>query len=215
MNILDGVHPEWIQALSGVRAEIDRLGSHLEGSRFNPSPENIFRALRTPFSDVSVVIFGQDPYPNPAHAMGLAFSVPRATQPLPKTLTNIFRELHEDTNIETPLHGDLTPWAQQGVALVNRVLTVPSWQSGGHSHLGWQVITDEIARILGARDVVPILWGKYAQEIAPYFNAELVISSPHPSPLSAYRGFFGSKPFSKANRRLALQSRRTIDWSLD
>lgn len=214
MNILEGVYPEWLDALHRVRGNIEKIESALDGLTFNPRREDIFRALHLPLSKVSVVIFGQDPYPTPGHAMGLAFSVPPTVKPLPKTLVNIFRELHDDIGCDIPVSGDLTAWADQGVALINRVLTVPQGQSGGHSGLGWQVVTNEIARILGERDVIPILWGKYAQELTGYFDPNSLISSPHPSPLSAHRGFFGSKPFSRTNQLLAAKSRRAIDWSL-
>lgn len=214
MRILEGVHPEWIQALENVLTEIERIENSLRGTAFNPAPENIFKALHKPLSQVSVVIFGQDPYPTPSHAMGLAFSVPKDISPLPKTLANIFRELHDDIGCDIPSSGDLTPWVNQGVALVNRILTVPQGKSGGHVKLNWQVVTNEIARVLGEREVVAILWGNYAQELGPYFKTESIISSAHPSPLSAYRGFFGSKPFSKTNQLLARRSQRAIDWSL-
>jgi len=214
MKILEGVHPEWIQALENVLSEIERIETTLEGTAFNPAPENIFKALHRPLSQVSVVIFGQDPYPTPSHAMGLAFSVPENIAPLPKTLANIFRELHDDIGCDIPSSGDLTPWADQGVALVNRILTVPQGKSGGHVKLNWQVVTNEIARVLGEREVVAILWGNYAQQLDPYFKTESIISSAHPSPLSAYRGFFGSKPFSRTNQLLVRKSRRAIDWSL-
>lgn len=215
MTILEGVHLEWIDALKHVLGEIERIENSLQGLAFNPAPENIFRALRQPLSKTSVVIFGQDPYPTPGHAMGLAFSVPVEIKPIPKTLTNIFRELHDDIGCVAPSSGDLTPWADQGVALVNRILTVPQGHSGGHAGLNWQVVTNEIAKILGEQDVVAILWGNYAQELSRYFSKPLTISSPHPSPLSAYRGFFGSKPFSRTNQLLTNESRRAIDWSLN
>lgn len=214
MKILEGVHPEWIEALTNVLGEIERIEHSLEGLSFNPELKNIFRALRQPLSKTSVVIFGQDPYPTPSHATGLAFSVPANVRPIPQTLTNIFRELRDDIGCRAPRSGDLTPWIDQGVALVNRILTVPQGQSGGHKKLGWQKITNEMARIMGERNVVAILWGNYAQELTPYFSEHLTISSPHPSPLSAYRGFFGSKPFSKTNQLLAQESRRAIDWCL-
>ena len=215
MKILDYMHNEWTEALSNVHGEIQRLENSLQGLAFNPSAENIFRALRTPLSLTSVVIFGQDPYPTSSHAMGLAFSVPTGIRPIPKTLSNIFRELHDDIGCEIPSSGDLTPWADQGVALVNRILTVPPGRSGGHVKMNWQIVTNEIARILGERETVAILWGNYAQELSPNFSETLVISSPHPSPLSAYRGFFGSKPFSRTNQLLAKASKRAIDWSLN
>lgn len=214
MNILEGVHPEWITALENVRDEIRKIEASLEGYDFNPAPEDVFKALRRSISQTSVVIFGQDPYPNPQHAMGLAFSVPREVHPIPKTLVNIFRELHDDIGCDIPSSGDLTAWADQGVALVNRMLTTPQGQSAGHVKLNWQVITDEVARVLGERGTIAVLWGRHAQELTPYFAKELVISSAHPSPLSAYRGFFGSRPFSKTNQLLASTARRAIDWSL-
>lgn len=214
MKILEGVHPEWLEALENVLEEIEIIENSLKCLTFNPAPENIFRVLHKPLSELSVVIFGQDPYPTPTHAMGLAFSVPKNVTPIPKTLVNIFRELQDDIGCDMPLSGDLTPWAEQGIALVNRILTVPQGQSGGHVKLGWQTITNEVAKILGERDAVAILWGSYAQELVPYFDKDLTISSPHPSPLSAYRGFFGSKPFSKTNQLLANKSKRAIDWSL-
>ena len=214
MKILQDVHIEWINALTNVLGEIARIESSLQGQAFNPAPENIFRALRAPLSQTSVVIFGQDPYPTPSHAMGLAFSVPAQISPIPKTLTNIFRELHDDIGSGPPSSGDLTPWTDQGVALVNRLLTVPQGRSAGHVKLNWQVVTNEIAKILGERETVAILWGACAQELSPYFSDRLVIASPHPSPLSAYRGFFGSKPFSKANQLLVQESKRAIDWTL-
>ncbi len=214
MSILDGVHQEWMDALHNVLSDIEKIESRLQGLSFNPNPANILRCLYQPISQISVVIFGQDPYPTASHAMGLAFSVPASISPIPKTLTNIFRELHDDIKCPIPSSGDLSHWSEEGVALINRVLTVPSGESGGHSNIGWQRVTDQIAKVLGENDVIPILWGKYAQQLAPCFAPETIIASVHPSPLSAYRGFFGSKPFSKTNQLLTSKSRRAIDWSL-
>lgn len=214
MKILEGVHVDWVDALQNVMQEIKRIENLLKGQTFNPAIKNVFRALRTPPSMVSVVIFGQDPYPTPSHAMGLAFSVPSSIKPIPRTLSNIFQELGDDLGCNVPSSGDLTPWANQGVALVNRILTVPQGRSAGHAHLNWQVVTNEIARVLGEEKCVAVLWGKYAQELSGNFRQELTIASAHPSPLSAYRGFFGSKPFSRTNQLLAGQSRRAIDWTL-
>ena len=211
---MKGVHPEWIEALDSLRPRIDAIEFSLEGKLFNPAPENVFRALRIPISQVRVAIFGQDPYPNRAHAMGLAFSIPQDAKPLPRTLKNIFRELQDDLGIDIPVSGDLSKWSARGVLLLNRVLTAPPKESAGHLNLGWESITDEIARIVGERDVVGIFWGKYAKELMKYFPSDLAISSVHPSPLSANRGFFGSKPFSKTNQLLAQRSRQPIDWSL-
>lgn len=208
------VHPEWIDALASLRPRIDAIERSLEGKLFNPAPDNVFRALRYPINQVRVAIFGQDPYPNRAHAMGLAFSIPQGARPLPGSLKNIFRELKDDLGIEIPVSGDLSTWSARGVLLLNRILTAPQNESAGHVNLGWESITDEIARIVGERDVVGIFWGKYAKELMKYFPSELTISSVHPSPLSASRGFFGSKPFSKTNQLLAQRSRQPIDWSL-
>jgi uracil-DNA glycosylase len=214
MSLLEGVHGDWLEALDSLLSEIERIEEDLKGTSYNPTPANILRCLNRPISEISVVIFGQDPYPTASHAMGLAFSVPSGVSPIPKTLANIFRELHEDIGCAIPVSGDLTHWTLEGVALINRILTVPSGISGGHVKLGWQLVTNEIAKILGSRQVIPILWGKYAQELEKYFDPTLIISSVHPSPLSAYRGFFGSKPFSKANQLLTAGSKRAIDWSL-
>lgn len=208
------VHPEWIKALDSFKPRIDEIESLLEGKLFNPAPENVLRALRYPINQVRVAIFGQDPYPDPTHAMGLAFSIPQGVRPLPRSLKNIFCELHDDLGIEMPLSGDLSTWSERGVLLLNRILTAPQKESAGHVNLGWESITDEIARILGERQVVGIFWGNYAKELMKYFPAELTISSVHPSPLSASRGFFGSKPFSKTNQLLAQLSKQPIDWSL-
>ena len=214
MSILDGVHQEWIHALDSVLGDIERIENNLKGLSCNPLPANILRCLHKPISEISVVVFGQDPYPTLSHAMGLAFSVPSNVSRIPGTLSNIFRELHDDIGCAIPASGDLTHWSEEGVALVNRILTVPTGQSGGHSKLGWQLVTNEIAKVLGDRGVIPILWGKYAQELEPYFAPQTIIASVHPSPLSSYKGFFGSKPFSKANQLLAVRSKRAIDWSL-
>lgn len=219
MKLADGiflrdVHPEWIEALEGVRPRIEEIENLLYGKLFNPTPENVFRALRFPLNHTRTVIFGQDPYPNPNHAMGLAFSIPPTVRPLPRTLVNIFRELHDDIGVEIPSSGDLSPWSARGVLLLNRILTTPQRVSAGHSNLGWESITNEIARILGERDVVGIFWGNYAKQLLRYFSPENSIQSVHPSPLSADGGFFGSKPFSKTNQLLALHSKPAIDWSL-
>ena len=212
MSFLDGVHPDWLEALGEVRDKIESIESSLSGKTYNPSPENVLRALKFPLSSVKVVIFGQDPYPTSSHAMGLAFSVPSNTKPLPKSLANIFKELHDDMGCQFPTSGDLTPWVEQGVALINRVLTVPNGVSNGHANIGWQKVTDEIARVLGEREVVAILWGRNAGELSHFFRNEWVIESAHPSPLSAHRGFFGSHPFSKANGILREHGLEEINW---
>lgn len=178
---------------------------------------NAFAA--TPFDDVRVVILGQDPYPTPGHAHGLSFSVRATVRPLPKSLINIFQELRDDLGIENTC-GDLTPWAEQGVLLLNAVLTVPAGQSAAHQNKGWEVLTDAAIEALAAREkpVVFVLWGAFAQKkralIEPHNQDKrhLIIQSPHPSPLAAYRGFFGSRPFSKINAFLEERGESPIDW---
>ena len=213
-KFLENVHSEWLTALQSVIPKIEEIESSLQGTTFNPAPEYVFRALRYPLQQTRVVIFGQDPYPNRQHAMGLAFSVPESVRPLPRTLANIFRELHEDLGVEIPASGDLSPWSARGVLLLNRILTTQAGTSASHANLGWESVTNEIARVLGEREVIAIFWGNYAKQLLGYFNPQLSIQSVHPSPLSASRGFFGSRPFSRTNQLLARQSRPAIDWSL-
>lgn len=212
MTFLETVHPQWLAVLEGVLPQIEQIERSLEGSSFLPPKHQVLRALHRPLADVRVVIFGQDPYPTPGHASGLAFSVNAEVTPLPMSLQNIFLELVSDIGCTTPAQGDLSHWADQGVALINRVLTVPNGASNGHVGIGWQKVTDEIARILGEREVVAILWGNYAQQLSPFFSSEMRITSVHPSPLSAHRGFFGSRPFSKTNAILRKHGLDVIDW---
>ena len=176
-----------------------------------PDFSKIFRALSNSIQSTSVVIFGQDPYPTKGHAHGLAFSVDNSVSPLPPSLRNIFEELRTDCGI-TRNSGDLSDWFAQGVMLMNRVLSTETGASMAHLNLGWQEITDAVAQELGKHDVVAILWGKNAGELAEYFRADWRIESVHPSPLSAYRGFFGSKPFSRCNEILELSNKISIRW---
>jgi len=213
MIFLEKVHPEWLVALSGVVPTIEEIERGLKGREFQPPAQQVMRAFERPLSQVRVVIFGQDPYPTPGHATGLSFSVSKNLKVLPQSLQNIFTELSNDIGCSVPLHGDLSTWADQGVALINRVLTVPNGASNGHVNVGWQKVTDEVARILGERDVVAILWGNNAQQLAHFFRNDWVITSVHPSPLSAHRGFFGSRPFSKANAILRNNALEEVDWS--
>ena len=206
------VHVSWQRLLEPLAPEIDRILGQIEGENTAPSRELIFRALELDLEKIKVVIFGQDPYPTPGNAMGMAFSIPPAIVRVPASLRNIFQELESDLGVEKPVSGDLAAWERSGVLLLNRVLTTRIGESAAHADLGWQRITDFIAQELGSRGVVAILWGKSAQELSQYF--EYQISSAHPSPLSAYRGFFGSKPFSRANELLVAQGREPIDWSL-
>lgn len=212
MTFLDRVHPEWRDALSGVVANIEELETSLAKDEFQPPPHQVLRVLELPISKIRVVIFGQDPYPTPGHATGLAFSVTRDVKMLPMSLRNIFKELSDDLGCPTRAHGDLSSWSDQGVALLNRVLTVPNGVTNGHKNLGWEKVTDEIARTLGEQKTVAILWGNNAKSLTHYFKDKWVISSVHPSPLSAHRGFYGSRPFSKANAILKEHGLGTIDW---
>jgi uracil-DNA glycosylase len=212
MTFLEKVHPEWLAALSTVIPIIVEIESAIQNLKYQPPAHQVLRAFERPLSQIRVVIFGQDPYPTPGHATGLSFSVSRNIEVLPQSLQNIFVELSNDIGCPVPLHGDLSYWADQGVALINRVLTVPNGRSNGHVNIGWQKVTDEVARVLGERDVVAILWGNNAQQLAHYFHNVWVITSVHPSPLSAHRGFFGSKPFSKANTILRSRGLAPINW---
>ena len=178
---------------------------------FIPDEENIFRALQLPPNEVKVVIVGQDPYPNPRYAMGLAFSIPAGVVPLPQSLKNIFAEIKSDLNIDRT-NGDLSDWANQGVLLLNRSLTVETGKSNSHSDIGWQELTAKIIEIVANLGAVAILWGNDAQKMSHLFSDSDVFKSAHPSPLSAYRGFFGSKPFSKVNRRLEEKGLAPIKW---
>ena len=178
---------------------------------FIPSKDSIFRCLELKPSDVKVVLLGQDPYPNPTHAMGLAFSVSSSIRPLPASLNNIFKELDSDLGIKRS-NGDLSDWASQGVLLLNRSLTVIPKLSDSHSDIGWHKFTEEVIRVVAARGAIGVLWGKQAQDLGKLFNQLDQFSSPHPSPLSAFRGFFGSKPFSKINNRLLEKGLTPIKW---
>lgn len=177
-----------------------------------PPMDLILRALSNPVSTTRVVIFGQDPYPTEGHAHGLAFSVDRSVSSLPPTLRNIFEELSIDLGTKKRIDPDLSDWCDQGVMLLNRILTTQIGTSMTHSTLGWQTITDAVAQELGKGDVVGIFWGKSAGELKKYFRDEFSIQSVHPSPLSSYRGFFGSKPFSAANQILITHGLEPINW---
>jgi uracil-DNA glycosylase len=180
-------------------------------SSFIPEQQSIFRALQISPDKVTVVIVGQDPYPNAKHAMGLAFSIPAGVAPLPKSLKNIFTELNNDLAIDRS-NGDLSDWASQGVLLLNRSLTVEPGKTDSHSNLGWQDFTEKIIQAAANNGALAILWGNEAQKVSNLFAATDVFKSAHPSPLSAYRGFFGSKPFSKVNKRLIEKGLTPIKW---
>lgn len=186
------------------------------GRAYLPAGENILRAFTRPFDAVRVLIVGQDPYPTPGHAVGLSFSVAPDVRPLPRSLQNIFRELNEDIGGESPTNGDLSPWADRGVLLLNRVLTVRPGEPASHRGKGWEIVTDQAIRALVAREcpLIAVLWGKDAQTLAPLLGGTPIVASVHPSPMSADRGFFGSHPFSKVNALLAEQGADPIDWSV-
>jgi len=211
VQLFNQLHPEWQEALHSQRSEIERIDLFLRNRDIAPTFDLIFRALHHPISHTRVVIIGQDPYPTKGHAHGLAFSVDRTVSPLPASLRNIFEELKSDCGI-TRSYGDLSDWADQGVMLLNRILSTDSGFSMAHNKLGWEEITNTIASVLGKQPVVAVLWGRYAAQLIGYFKGEMVITSAHPSPLSAYRGFFGSQPFSAINSKLTEQGMPAINW---
>lgn len=216
------VHPSWAPALAPLQEQFTEIGAFLRaesaaGRPWAPAGANILRAFDQPLDDVRVLIVGQDPYPTPGHAVGLSFSVAPDVRPLPRSLQNIFRELSDDLGLPAPANGDLTPWTRHGVMLLNRVLTVRLGEPGSHRGIGWETITAAaIAALVGRPDapLVAILWGRDAQSLAPDLPDVPIIASAHPSPMSADRGFFGSRPFSRANEELADLGADAIDWSL-
>jgi uracil-DNA glycosylase len=206
------VHSSWEAIFQPIQGEINAILQLLQDEECAPAKEFIFAAFQSNLSNIRCVIVGQDPYPSAGNAMGLAFSVDPSVKKIPASLKNIFTELESDQGIPIPESGDLSPWSKEGVLLLNRVLTTRVGESNAHISLGWQKVTDHIARELGKRPLVAILWGRHAQELSEYF--QMRVESAHPSPLSAYRGFFGSKPFSKVNAALHSMNIKPIDWSL-
>jgi uracil-DNA glycosylase len=209
--LFDQLHPEWQSELARHKELIESIDRFIQDLEIAPTYDRVFRALSDPIASTKVVIFGQDPYPTKGHAHGLAFSVDSSVSPLPASLRNIYKELNEDLGI-TRSDGDLSSWVNQGVMLINRVLTTEVGQSMAHAQLGWQEVTNSVARVLGNRGVLAVLWGNSALELKSFFVEDNVIASVHPSPLSAYRGFFGSKPFSQVNDKLALKGYSAISW---
>lgn len=212
---------DWAEALEPVAPQVSAMGDFLRaeaaaGRRFLPAGDNVLRAFTQPLSAVRVLIVGQDPYPTPGHPVGLSFSVAPAVRPLPRSLQNIYREYCEDLGHPMPSNGDLSPWAEHGVLLLNRVLTVRPGAPASHRGAGWEAVTDQAIRALVQRGgpLVAILWGRDAQSLRPALERVPVIKSPHPSPMSADRGFFGSRPFSRANELLAQQGAEPVDWRL-
>ncbi len=210
----DQLHPSWRDLLKGSMALLEQIEGKLVGSAFLPRHGDVMKCLSFDPAAARVLIVGQDPYPNVDDAMGLAFSTARDDGTLPASLKNIFRELVDDMGICQPTSGDLSPWCEQGVVLLNRTLTCAEGVSNSHKDLGWREFTDEVVSILAKQGVVAILWGAHAQEVERFFTVSDRITSVHPSPLSAYRGFFGSKPFSRANQILVSKGRTPIDWRL-
>nr|WP_297429607.1 uracil-DNA glycosylase [uncultured Actinotalea sp.] len=214
------VSPDWAAALAPVEPRIHALGDALRaevaaGHRYLPAGPDVLRAFTRPLADVRVLVVGQDPYPTPGHATGLAFSVAPEVRPLPRSLQNIYRELADDVGGAPGPTGDLTPWAEQGVLLLNRVLTVREGAPGSHRGLGWQDVTERAVRALVERGgpLVALLWGRDAQTVRPFLGGTPVVTGVHPSPLSASRGFFGSRPFSAVDRLLAEQGAPPVDWA--
>ena len=211
----------WADALAPVEPRIRELGEFLrqeqaDGRGFLPAADRIFAAFQQPFEAVKVLIVGQDPYPTPGHPIGLSFAVASDVQPLPRSLQNIVAELESDLGHPRPSSGDLTPWVDQGVLLLNRCLTVQPGAPASHRGRGWEEVTDAAIDALVARErpLVAILWGRDARSLAPRLGQVPTIESAHPSPMSADRGFFGSKPFSAANRELERQGADPVDWGL-
>ncbi|MFC4397872.1 MULTISPECIES: uracil-DNA glycosylase [Micrococcaceae] len=218
---------DWAAALHGVEGQLRKVltfvaAEEAAGHQILPPPSNVLRAFRQPLADVKVLIVGQDPYPTPGHAVGLSFSVEPHVRPLPRSLVNIYRELESDLGIPPRVHGDLSAWTNQGVLLLNRVLTVRAGAAGSHRGKGWEEITTAAVTALANRTaadgsrmpLVAVLWGKEAEGVRPLLAGAPAVSSAHPSPLSASRGFFGSRPFSRVNQLLREQGALDVTWEL-
>jgi uracil-DNA glycosylase len=219
--LLDLMAPDWAAALRPAAERIAAMGEFLRaeiaaGRGYLPAGENVLRAFRRPLADVRVLLVGQDPYPTPGHPVGLSFSVAPEVRRLPASLANIFREYSDDLGYPRPSTGDLSPWADRGVMLLNRVLTVQPGNIGSHRGKGWEEVTEQAIRVLAGRGgpLVAILWGRDARSLAPLLGDVPVIESAHPSPNSADRGFFGSRPFSRASRLLEELGGEPVDWKL-
>ncbi len=218
----DVVESGWAKALEPVADRIASMGDFLRaeiaaGRTYLPAGANVLRAFQQPFDAVRVLIMGQDPYPTPGHAVGLSFSVAPNVRPLPASLVNIFREYGQDLGLPAPSNGDLSPWTERGVLLLNRALTTAPGKPGAHRGKGWEAVTAQAISALAERGtpLVAILWGRDAREVKPLLGTSVPsIESAHPSPMSADRGFFGSRPFSRANELLAQQGADPIDWRL-
>lgn len=215
------VHPTWVPALEPVAEHLTALGHFLReevatGRGYLPAGDSILRAFSLPLPEVRVLVVGQDPYPTPGHPVGLSFSVAPDVRPVPRSLQNIYAELGSDLGVPMPPNGDLTPWFDRGVLLLNRVLSVRPGKPASHQGKGWEAVTEQAIRALVERGgpLVAILWGRQAQSLTPLLGDVPRIESAHPSPLSARSGFFGSRPFSRTNALLVEQGAAPIDWSL-
>ncbi len=215
------VAPDWAEALAPVDERIAAMGTFLReelaaGRPYLPTGERILRAFQRPLADVRVLVVGQDPYPTPGHPIGLSFAVAPDVRPLPGSLRNIYRELHDDLGVQPPEHGDLTAWADRGVMLLNRVLTVRPGAPASHRGKGWEEVTQCAIEALVRRGgpLAAILWGRDAQSLKPMLGDAPAVESAHPSPLSASRGFFGSRPFSRVDQMLVAQGGQPLDWTL-
>ena len=217
--LADLVSPDWADALAPVAGEVAAMGRFLReevaaGRSYLPAGEHVLRAFTRPLVDVRVLIVGQDPYPTPGHPVGLSFSVAPDVRPVPRSLQNIYAELGADLGMPPAEHGDLSVWFEQGVLLLNRCLTVRPGAPASHRGKGWEVVTDAAIDALVARGgpLVAILWGRDAQALAPRLDRVPIIASAHPSPMAARQGFFGSRPFSRANAALVAQGAEPVDW---
>jgi uracil-DNA glycosylase len=215
------VDPGWAEALAPVEDEVHRIGAwlrteHEAGRPYLPAGPAVLRAFEDPFDRVKVLVVGQDPYPTPGHPIGLSFAVDPHVRPVPRSLQNVYRELADDLGVTPPQHGDLRAWSRQGVLLLNRVLTVGVGAPASHRGKGWEAVTEQAVRALVARDrpLVAVLWGAQAASVRPFLGDTPVVASAHPSPLSASRGFFGSRPFSAVDDLLVAQGADPVDWSL-
>lgn len=215
------IDPGWAAALADVEPQIHAMGDFLRaelaaGRSYLPAGADVLHAFRRPLADVRVLVVGQDPYPTPGHPMGLSFSVQPDVRPVPRSLANIYTELMADVGAPPPSNGDLRPWADQGVMLLNRVLTVAPGAAASHRGKGWEAVTEAAIRALVARGgpLVAVLWGRDASSLKPWLGHVPFVESAHPSPLSAHRGFFGSRPFSRVNALLEAQGGAPVDWRL-
>lgn len=212
---------DWAEALAPVESDIAAMGAFLRaeiaaGRGYLPRGEHVLRAFQRPLAEVKVLIVGQDPYPTPGHPVGLSFSVAPEVRPLPPSLVNIYKELVSDLGVPPPTNGDLSPWADAGVLLLNRTLTVAPGASNSHRGKGWEPVTERAIDALAARGgpLAAILWGADARKLRPRLGEVPCVESVHPSPLSARNGFFGSRPFSRVNALLEQQGGTPVDWSL-